>query len=131
MGLPPILGSIKVGKTIALANKETLVMAGHLVMAAAQREGVSGLPVGSEHSAIWQCLRGENTAEINRLILTASGGPFRLATLDQLRAVTVEQALDHPTWRIGPKITVDSPTLMNKALNVSTPPRLFAFPHHV
>jgi len=129
MGLTPTLAAIKAGKTIALANKETLVMAGHLVMAAAQSEGVSILPVDSEHSAIWQCLRGENTAEINRLILTASGGPFRLATLDQLRAVTVEQALDHPTWRMGPKITVDSATLMNKGLEVLEAHWLFGIPY--
>ena len=129
MGLTPTLAAIKAGKTIALANKETLVMAGHLVMTAAQSEGVSILPVDSEHSAIWQCLRGENTAEINRLILTASGGPFRLATLDQLRAVTVEQALDHPTWRMGPKITVDSATLMNKGLEVLEAHWLFGIPY--
>ncbi len=129
MGLTPTLAAIKAGKTIALANKETLVMAGHLVMAAAQSEGVSILPVDSEHSAIWQCLRGEKTTEINRLILTASGGPFRLATLDQLRAVTVEQALAHPTWRMGPKITVDSATLMNKGLEVLEARWLFGIPY--
>src|SRR5258707_1819756 len=129
MGLTPTLAAIKAGKTSELENKETLVMAGHLVMAAAQSEGVSILPVDSEHSAIWQCLRGENTAEINRLILTASGGPFRLATLDQLRTVTVEQALDHPTWRMGPKITVDSATLMNKGLEVLEAHWLFGIPY--
>src|SRR5260370_18679020 len=129
MGLTPTLAAIKAGKTMGLAKKETLVMAGHLVMAAAQSEGVSILPVDSEHSAIWQCLRGENTAEINRLILTASGGPFRLATLDQLRAVTVEQALDHPTLRMGPKITADSATLINKALEVVEAHWLFSFPY--
>src|SRR6266704_4267790 len=117
-GLNPTLAAIDSGKTIALANKETLVMAGHLVTQAAHRAGVSILPIDSEHSAIWQCLRGENTAEINRLILTASGGPFRRATLDQLRSVTVAQALAHPTWLMGPKITIDSATLMNKGLEV-------------
>jgi 1-deoxy-D-xylulose-5-phosphate reductoisomerase len=117
-GLNPTLAAIDAGKTIALANKETLVMAGHLVMQAAHRARVSILPIDSEHSAIWQCLRGENTAEVNRIILTASGGPFRRATLDQLRSVTVEQALAHPTWRMGPKITIDSATLMNKGLEV-------------
>jgi 1-deoxy-D-xylulose-5-phosphate reductoisomerase len=118
MGLAPTLAAINAGKTIALANKETLVMAGHLVMQAAQDAGVTILPVDSEHSAIWQCLRGESATEVNRIILTASGGPFRRATLDQLRSVTVEQALAHPTWLMGPKITIDSATLMNKGLEV-------------
>jgi len=129
MGLAPTLAAINAGKTIALANKETLVMAGHLVMQAARAAGVSILPVDSEHSAIWQCLRGENTAEVSRLILTASGGPFRRATLDQLRSVTVEQALAHPTWRMGPKITIDSATLMNKGLEVLEAHWLFGIPY--
>src|SRR5438046_200543 len=128
MGLASTLAAINAGKTIALANKETLVMAGHLVMQAAQEAGVSILPVDSEHSAIWQCLRGENTAEVNRLILTASGGPFRRATLDQLHLVTVEQALAHPTWLMGPKITIDSATLMNKGLEVLEAHWLFGMP---
>ena len=118
MGLAPTLAAIKAGKTIALANKETLIMAGHLVMQAVQDAGVSILPVDSEHSAIWQCLRGENASEVHRLILTASGGLFRRATNDQLRSVTVQQALAHPTWLMGPKITIDSATLMNKGLEV-------------
>jgi len=118
MGLRPTLAAIYAGKTIALANKETLVMAGHLVMQAAHEQGVSILPVDSEHSAIWQCLRGENAGEVRRLILTASGGPFRRATPEEVRAVTVEQALAHPTWHMGPKITIDSATLMNKGLEV-------------
>lgn len=118
MGLEPTLAAIRTGKTIALANKETLVMAGHLVMQEARRAGVSILPVDSEHSAIWQCLRGEQAKEVKRLLLTASGGPFRRATLEQIRSVTVEQALAHPTWRMGPKITIDSATLMNKGLEV-------------
>ena len=129
MGLKPTLAAIGAGKTIALANKETLVMAGHLVMRAAQRAGVSILPVDSEHSAIWQCLRGEEPREIHRLLLTASGGPFRLATPEQLRAVTVEQALAHPTWRMGAKITIDSATLMNKALEVIEAHWLFDMPY--
>jgi 1-deoxy-D-xylulose-5-phosphate reductoisomerase len=129
MGLAPTLAAINAGKTIALANKETLVMAGHLVMQAARAAGVSILPVDSEHSAIWQCLRGENTAEVSRLILTASGGPFRRATLDQLRSVTVEQALAHPTWRMGQKITIDSATLMNKGLEVLEAHWLFGIPY--
>ncbi len=129
MGLAPTLAAINAGKMIALANKETLVMAGHLVMQAAQDAGVSILPVDSEHSAIWQCLRGENANEVNRIILTASGGPFRRATLDQLRSVTVEQALAHPTWLMGPKITIDSATLMNKGLEVLEARWLFDIPY--
>ena len=129
MGLEPTFAAIRAGKTIALANKETLVMAGHLVMQEAQRSGVSILPVDSEHSAIWQCLRGEQSKEVNRLLLTASGGPFRRATLEQIRSVTVEQALAHPTWRMGPKITVDSATLMNKGLEVLEAHWLFGIPY--
>ncbi|MFL5626207.1 MAG: 1-deoxy-D-xylulose-5-phosphate reductoisomerase, partial [Ktedonobacteraceae bacterium] len=129
MGLEPTLAAIRAGKTIALANKETLVMAGHLVMQEAQRSGVSVLPVDSEHSAIWQCLRGEQSKEVNRLLLTASGGPFRRSTLEQIRSVTVEQALAHPTWRMGPKITVDSATLMNKGLEVLEAHWLFEIPY--
>jgi 1-deoxy-D-xylulose-5-phosphate reductoisomerase len=129
MGLEPTLAAIRAGKTIALANKETLVMAGHLVMREARRSGVSILPVDSEHSAIWQCLRGEQEKEVNRLLLTASGGPFRRATLEQIRSVTVEQALAHPTWRMGPKITIDSATLMNKGLEVLEAHWLFDIPY--
>lgn len=129
VGLEPTLAAIQVGKTIALANKETLVMAGHLVMQAAQRSGVAILPVDSEHSAIWQCLRGERTPEVRRLLLTASGGPFRRARLEELRSVTVEQALAHPTWRMGPKITIDSATLMNKGLEVLEAHWLFDMPY--
>ena len=129
VGLEPTLAAIRAGKTIALANKETLVMAGHIVMELARREGVSIYPVDSEHSALWQCLRGEQTAEIKRLIITASGGPFRTAALDQIRSVTVEQALAHPTWRMGPKITIDSATLMNKGLEVIEAHWLFGIPY--
>ncbi len=129
MGLAPTLAAIKAGKTIALANKETLVMAGHLVMRAAQDAGVSILPIDSEHSAIWQCLQGENASEIYRLILTASGGPFRRTTNDQMRSVTVQQALSHPTWLMGPKITIDSATLMNKGLEVLEARWLFGIPY--
>src|SRR6266852_6335273 len=129
MGLAPTLAAIIAGKTIALANKETLVMAGHLVMQAAQDAGISILPVDSEHSAIWQCLRGENASEVHRLILTASGGPFRRATDDELRSVTVQQALAHPTWLMGPKITIDSATLMNKGLEVLEARWLFSIPY--
>ncbi|HEY6542481.1 MAG TPA: 1-deoxy-D-xylulose-5-phosphate reductoisomerase [Ktedonobacteraceae bacterium] len=129
MGLHPTLAAIHAGKTIALANKETLVMAGHLVMQAAREQGVSVLPVDSEHSAIWQCLHGENAGDVRRLILTASGGPFRKATLEDVRAVTVEQALAHPTWHMGPKITIDSATLMNKGLEVIEAHWLFDIPY--
>ena len=129
MGLRPTLAAIHAGKTIALANKETLVMAGHLVMQAAREQGVSMLPVDSEHSAIWQCLRGENAGEVRRLILTASGGPFRKSTSQEVQAVTVEQALAHPTWQMGPKITIDSATLMNKGLEVIEAHWLFDIPY--
>lgn len=129
MGLIPTLAAINAGKTIALANKETLVMAGHLVMREAQHAGVSIFPIDSEHSAIWQCLRGEQIAEVNRLLLTASGGPFRRFTLEQMRSVTVEQALMHPTWHMGPKITIDSATLMNKGLEVLEARWLFNIPY--
>src|SRR5215471_1325409 len=129
VGLGPTLAAINTGKAIALANKETLVMAGHLVMREARRVGVSILPVDSEHSAIWQCLRGEHTTEIRRLLITASGGPFRRATFEQLREVSVEQALAHPTWRMGPKITIDSATLMNKGLEVLEAHWLFGIPY--
>jgi len=129
MGLEPTLAAIRAGKTIALANKETLVMAGHLVMQEARQAGVSILPVDSEHSAIWQSLRGEQAKEVKRLLLTASGGPFRRATLEHIRSVTVEQALAHPTWRMGPKITIDSATLMNKGLEVLEAHWLFDMPY--
>ncbi|HVU69961.1 MAG TPA: 1-deoxy-D-xylulose-5-phosphate reductoisomerase [Ktedonobacteraceae bacterium] len=129
VGLPPTLAAIRAGKTIALANKETLVMGGHLVMEEARRAGVSILPVDSEHSALWQCLRGEEMANVRRLIITASGGPFRHATLEELRHVTVEQALAHPTWRMGPKITIDSATLMNKGLEVIEAHWLYDIPY--
>lgn len=129
VGLRPTLAAIAAGKSIALANKETLVMAGHLVMAAAKRAGVAILPVDSEHSALWQCLRGETLSDVRQLLLTASGGPFRHATLKQLQSVTVEQALAHPTWRMGPKITIDSATLMNKGLEVIEAQWLFDIPY--
>jgi 1-deoxy-D-xylulose-5-phosphate reductoisomerase len=129
MGLKPTLAAIGAGKAIALANKETLVMAGHLVMQAAQRAKVPILPIDSEHSAIWQCLRGEEKQDIHRLLLTASGGPFRSTPLADLQAVTVSQALAHPTWHMGPKITIDSATLMNKGLEVIESRWLFDVPY--
>jgi 1-deoxy-D-xylulose-5-phosphate reductoisomerase len=116
--LDAVLCAIDAGKTIALANKEVLVMAGGIVMDAARRKGVTVLPVDSEHNAIHQCLHGRSDRELRRLILTASGGPFRGKTLSQLAAVTAADALKHPTWQMGPKITIDSATLMNKGLEV-------------
>jgi 1-deoxy-D-xylulose-5-phosphate reductoisomerase len=116
--LDAVLAAIDAGKTIALANKEVLVMAGAIVMAAARRKGVAVLPVDSEHNAIHQCLHGRSHDEIRRLILTASGGPFRDASAAEIESVTPEEALRHPTWTMGPKITIDSATLMNKGLEV-------------
>jgi 1-deoxy-D-xylulose-5-phosphate reductoisomerase len=116
--LDAVLAAIEAGKTIALANKEILVMAGSVVMAAAKKRGVAVLPVDSEHNAIHQCLHGRQHSEIKRLILTASGGPFRGMTAGALATVTAADALRHPTWRMGPKITIDSATLMNKGLEV-------------
>ena len=116
--LDAVLAAIRAGKTIALANKEVLVMAGAVVMEAARQHGVAVLPVDSEHNAIHQCLHGRSTQDVARLILTASGGPFRSLSCEALRDVTAEDALQHPTWKMGPKITIDSATLMNKGLEV-------------
>jgi 1-deoxy-D-xylulose-5-phosphate reductoisomerase len=116
--LEAVVAAIEHRKTVALANKEVLVMAGGIVMDAARRYGVAILPVDSEHNAIHQCLHGRDVREVSRLILTASGGPFRGRTSSQLQGVTAEEALQHPTWRMGRKITVDSATLMNKGLEV-------------
>ncbi|MBP2240163.1 1-deoxy-D-xylulose-5-phosphate reductoisomerase [Cytobacillus eiseniae] len=118
IGLVPTLEAIKEKKSIAIANKETLVTAGHLVMEEAKRNQVSLLPVDSEHSAIFQALQGENQKNIERLILTASGGSFRDRTREELSNVTVEDALNHPNWSMGAKITIDSATMMNKGLEV-------------
>ena len=117
-GLDAVLAAIDAGKTIALANKEILVMAGVVVMEAARRRGVAVLPVDSEHNAIHQCLHARTLHEVKRLILTASGGPFRALSASDLHDVTPDDALRHPTWRMGPKITIDSATLMNKGLEV-------------
>jgi 1-deoxy-D-xylulose-5-phosphate reductoisomerase len=117
-GLQGTWAAVEAGKTIALANKETLVMAGPLVMELARRKGVELLPVDSEHSAIFQAMLGGRREEVERVVLTASGGPFRGKIAAELVAVKAEHALQHPTWRMGPKITVDSATLMNKALEV-------------
>ncbi len=117
-GLEPALAAIEAGKDIAVASKEILVMAGEVVMEAARRRGVYVLPVDSEHNAIFQCLEGRDPAEVSRLILTASGGPFRRLPADRLPGVTVAEALDHPTWDMGRKITIDSATLFNKGLEM-------------
>jgi 1-deoxy-D-xylulose-5-phosphate reductoisomerase len=114
-GLLPSLSAIESGKNIAIANKEVLVMAGHIVMEAAKKNNVAILPVDSEHSAIWQCVRGEEKF-VSRIMLTASGGPFYKYYISQLSSVTVEQTLNHPTWKMGKKVTIDSATLMNKGL---------------
>ena len=116
--LEAVLAAIELGKTIALANKEVLVMAGGIVIDAARRRGVAVLPVDSEHNAIHQCLHGRSASDVARLILTASGGPFRGRSADSLVHVTAAEALKHPTWRMGRKITIDSATLMNKGLEM-------------
>lgn len=118
IGIRPTLEAIKAGKDIALANKETLVTAGHLVIQAAKDYGVKILPVDSEHSAIFQSLNGENRKEIDKILLTASGGPFRGRTREQMKDVKVEDALKHPNWTMGRKITIDSATMINKGLEV-------------
>jgi 1-deoxy-D-xylulose-5-phosphate reductoisomerase len=117
-GLVPTYRALEAGKQVAIANKEPLVMAGALMMRAAREHGVEILPVDSEHNAIHQCLRGGSRGEVRRLILTASGGPFRGTPKEKLGGVTVAEALNHPTWRMGKKITIDSATLMNKGLEV-------------
>jgi 1-deoxy-D-xylulose-5-phosphate reductoisomerase len=117
-GLMPTFKALNAGKEIALANKEALVMAGELFVRAAAKKGVRLLPVDSEHSAIFQCLQGNRRDEVDKLILTASGGPFLRTPLKQLRKVTVAQALKHPNWKMGRKITIDSATMMNKGLEV-------------
>lgn len=118
IGLVPTVEAIKAGKDIALANKETLVTAGHIIMPLAKEYGVNILPVDSEHSAILQCLHGEQKKEISKLLITASGGPFRGMNLEQLKKVKLEDALKHPNWSMGRKITIDSSTLVNKGLEV-------------
>ena len=118
IGIRPTIAAIEAGKDIALANKETLVTAGHLIMPLAKEKGVKILPVDSEHSAIFQCLQGENRGQIHKILLTASGGPFRGRTLEQMKNIQVEDALKHPNWVMGRKITIDSATMVNKGLEV-------------
>ncbi|MDP3880530.1 MAG: 1-deoxy-D-xylulose-5-phosphate reductoisomerase [Dehalococcoidales bacterium] len=126
-GLLPALAAVKAGKSVALANKEALVMAGEIITREAELSKAPILPIDSEHSAIWQCLRGENQSAA-RILLTASGGPFRHYPPDQLKGVSPEQALKHPSWRMGEKVTIDSATLMNKGLEVIEARWLFDLP---
>ena len=127
-GLEPTMAAIEAGKDIAFANKETLVAGGELVMGAAKRSGVKLLPVDSEHSAVFQSIQGNEGNSVKRIILTASGGPFRGYSLEQLRSVTKEQALKHPNWSMGKKITIDSATMMNKGLEIIEARWLFDIP---
>jgi 1-deoxy-D-xylulose-5-phosphate reductoisomerase len=129
VGLNPTLQAIECGKVIAIANKETLVTAGHLIMAAAERNNVSLIPVDSEHSAIFQALQGEKKKNIERLIITASGGSFRDRSRKELENVTVQEALNHPNWSMGAKITIDSASMMNKGLEVIEAHWLFNLPY--
>ncbi len=127
-GLLPTLAAVEAGKTVAIANKESLVMAGEIVIRQAAACGARLLPVDSEHSAVFQCLEGRSPSELERILLTASGGPFRDRPAASLESVTPEEALRHPNWAMGPKITVDSATLMNKGLEVIEAMRLFSVP---
>jgi len=127
-GLGPVLGALERGIDVALSNKELAVAAGELLFAAAQRSGARLVPVDSEHSAVFQCLAGERLADVTSIVLTASGGPFWDLSLEELERVTPEQALRHPTWRMGPKNTIDSATLMNKGLEVIEASHFFGLP---
>lgn len=125
IGIRPTIAAIENGKTIALANKETLVTAGHIIMPLAEKRGVSILPVDSEHSAVFQSMNGENKKRVQKILLTASGGPFRGKTREELKSMKVEDALKHPNWAMGRKITVDSATMVNKGLEVMEAKWLF------
>ena len=127
-GLGSVHSAIQAGQKIALANKETLVVAGHLIMPMLRRTGASILPVDSEHNAIFQCLKGESGEVIKDVVLTASGGPFRQMSREQMRSVNLQQALKHPNWKMGPKVTIDSATLMNKGLELIEAKWLFGLP---
>ncbi|MGN7470196.1 1-deoxy-D-xylulose-5-phosphate reductoisomerase [Brevibacillus sp. SAFN-007a] len=129
VGVAPTLAAIDAGKTIGLANKETLVSAGPVVMKRAKEKGVAIIPVDSEHSAVFQCLQGERAEDVARVILTASGGSFRHLSREELQQVTVEQALAHPNWSMGAKITIDSATMMNKGFEVIEAHWLFGLPY--
>jgi 1-deoxy-D-xylulose-5-phosphate reductoisomerase len=124
-GLPPTMAAIEAGKTVALANKEALVSAGEIMMAAVARSGATLLPVDSEHNAIFQCLAGGRIDQVRKITLTASGGPFRIFTMDQMRSVSPAQAVAHPNWDMGAKISVDSATMMNKGLELIEAHHLF------
>jgi 1-deoxy-D-xylulose-5-phosphate reductoisomerase len=128
MGIVPTIRAIEAGKDIALANKETLVTAGHIIMPLAKEKNVHIYPVDSEHSAIFQSLNGENKKQAEKILLTASGGPFRGKTIADLKNVTVEDALNHPNWSMGKKITIDSSTMVNKGLEVMEAQWLFDVP---
>ncbi|MCE5300596.1 MAG: 1-deoxy-D-xylulose-5-phosphate reductoisomerase [Spirochaetia bacterium] len=128
VGILPLLSAVRAGKKIAMANKEALVMAGSIVMKAAQKYGARIIPVDSEHSAIFQALQGNRPQDVKRLIITASGGPFKDMEPSQLKSITPAQALRHPTWKMGKKITIDSSTLMNKGLEVIEAHHLFGLP---
>jgi len=128
IGIRPTIAAIEHGKTIALANKETLVTAGHIIMPLARRKGVSILPVDSEHSAVFQAMNGENKERISKIILTASGGPFRGKKREELKRMTIEDALKHPNWSMGRKVTIDSASLVNKGLEVMEAAWLFDVP---
>ncbi|WP_280768946.1 1-deoxy-D-xylulose-5-phosphate reductoisomerase [Salipaludibacillus daqingensis] len=129
IGLEPTLKAIEAGKDIAIANKETLVTAGHIVTELSRKKGVRLIPVDSEHSAIYQCLHGNTQSEVSKLILTASGGSFRDYSREQLKGVSVDDALKHPNWQMGAKITIDSATMMNKGLEVIEAKWLFQMPY--
>jgi len=128
IGIRPTIAAIRAGKNIAQANKEPIVCAGHIIMPMAKEAGISFIPVDSEHSAIFQCLQGENDNPIDKIWLTASGGPFRGRTAEELKNVTVQDALRHPSWNMGAKITIDSSTLVNKGLEVIEAHYLFGVP---
>lgn len=128
-GLRPTIEAIKAGKTVALANKESLVMAGDIIMELAEERGVRILPVDSEHSAIFQCLEGRDIGELDKIVLTASGGPFLNLSKNEIEKATLENALNHPQWRMGKKVSIDSATLFNKGLEVIEAHHLFGIPY--
>lgn len=128
-GLRPTMAAINAGKNISLANKETLVVAGEIVMRSAKEKGIEIMPIDSEHGALFQCLHGEDITKVDKLLVTASGGPFRGKTKEELQNVTVKQCLNHPTWKMGRKITIDSASLMNKGLEVIEAKQLYGVPY--